>query len=72
MQLSHTIPKCTDTSSLAVLLAGVEHLYVHVVADNTPAHNLYLSLGYEQEAEETEAFARALRRPRRLLLHKQL
>jgi tmRNA-binding protein len=52
--------------------AGVQHLYVHVVADNTPAHNLYLSLGYVQEAEETEAFAHSLRRPRRLLLHKQL
>lgn len=52
--------------------AGVEHLYVHVVADNTPAHNLYLRAGYEQEAEETEAFAHSLRRPRRLILHKQL
>lgn len=51
---------------------GVEHLYVHVVADNSPARNLYISLGYELEAEETEAFAHALRRPRRQLLHKQL
>jgi hypothetical protein len=50
----------------------VEHLYVHVVHDNTPAHNLYLSLGYGQEAEETEAFAHAKRRPRRLILHKRL
>jgi tmRNA-binding protein len=47
-------------------------MYVHVVPDNTPAHNLYLQMGYKQESEETEAFAHALRRPRRLLLHKQL
>lgn len=45
---------------------------MHVVADNTPARNLYLSLGFEMEAEESEQFAHALRRPRRLLLHKQL
>ncbi|KAF8072392.1 Coatomer subunit gamma [Scenedesmus sp. PABB004] len=51
---------------------GVAHLYVHVVHDNAPARGLYARLGYEAEAEETEAFARALRRPRRLLLHKRL
>jgi ribosomal protein S18 acetylase RimI-like enzyme len=47
-------------------------MYVHVVHDNGAAQRLYSSLGYEKEAEETEGFARALRRPRRLLLHKQL
>eukprot|EP00878_Enallax_costatus_P041991 GHUV01048935.1.p2 GENE.GHUV01048935.1~~GHUV01048935.1.p2 ORF type:complete len:182 (+),score=35.88 GHUV01048935.1:1117-1662(+) len=51
---------------------GVQHMYVHVIYDNTAAQRLYNSLGYEQETEETESFARALRRPRRLLLHKQL
>eukprot|EP00775_Hariotina_reticulata_P012867 gene12867-12993_t len=53
---------------------GVKHMYVHVVHDNGAAQRLYSSLGYEKEAEETEGFARALRRPRprRLLLHKQL
>ncbi|WIA08025.1 hypothetical protein OEZ85_007495 [Tetradesmus obliquus] len=51
---------------------GVEHMYVHVVHDNAAAQQLYSSMGYEQETEETEGFARALRRPRRLLLHKQL
>lgn len=51
---------------------GVEHMYVHVVADNAPAAQLYRRLGFEREAQESEAFARALRRPRRLLLHKQL
>lgn len=60
-----------EATSLAAQ-QGVEHLYVHVVADNTPAHRLYLGLGFEQEAEESEGFARALQRPRRLLLHKQV
>lgn len=57
---------------LFILNAGVEHMYVHVVHDNAAAQQLYSSMGYEQETEETEGFARALRRPRRLLLHKQL
>lgn len=51
---------------------GVEHMYVHVIHDNIAAQQLYSGLGYEQETQETETFARALRRPRRLLLHKQL
>jgi tmRNA-binding protein len=63
---------CLHSKHAAAAAAGVEHMYVHVVADNAPAHSLYLSLGYQQEAEEAEAFAHALRRPRRLLLHKQL
>lgn len=51
---------------------GVRHLYVHVVADNAPAERLYLQMGFQMEEEETEAFARSLRRPRRKILHKQL
>lgn len=47
-------------------------MYVHVIHDNTAAQQLYSSMGYMQETEETEALAHALRRPRRLLLHKQL
>jgi hypothetical protein len=51
--------------------AGVEHLYVHVVADNMAAITLYCQrCGFEVEKEETEAFARQLNRPRRLLLHR--
>lgn len=45
---------------------------MHVVHDNAAARQLYGRLGFELETEETEAFARALRRPRRLLLHKAL
>lgn len=53
--------------------AGVEYLYVHVVADNAPALELYRSgCAFEVEAEESEAYARALQRPRRMLLVKQL
>jgi ribosomal protein S18 acetylase RimI-like enzyme len=47
-------------------------MYVHVVPDNTPAVELYKRLGYAVEAEETVAAARALGRPRRLLLCKHL
>lgn len=50
------------------------HLYVHVVHDNAAARALYegASGGFRVESEETEAFARGLARPRRLLLHKRL
>jgi ribosomal protein S18 acetylase RimI-like enzyme len=52
--------------------AGVRHLYVHVVADNTSAESLYTGCGFEVESEESEAYAHGLRRPRRKILHKQL
>ncbi|KAG2494066.1 hypothetical protein HYH03_007709 [Edaphochlamys debaryana] len=52
---------------------GVEWLYVHVVADNTPAVRLYCNaMGFQVEQEESEAYARSLQRPRRLLLAKGL
>jgi ribosomal protein S18 acetylase RimI-like enzyme len=50
---------------------GVRHLYVHVVADNEAAAGLYVAAGFEVEAEG-EAYARALQRPRRKILHKML
>jgi hypothetical protein len=56
----------------AAAVAGVRHLYVHVVADNVSAAGLYTGCGFEVEAEEGEAQARALRRPRRKILHKRL
>lgn len=52
---------------------GVRHLYVHVIHDNEPARRMYIErCGFEVEAEEREAVARALNRPRRLLLHRSL
>ena len=52
---------------------GIEHLYVHVIHDNTPAKSLYIDhCGFEFEAEEKETTARALNRPRRILLHRKL
>jgi ribosomal protein S18 acetylase RimI-like enzyme len=50
------------------------HLYVHVVHDNAAARALYQGqgAGFAVESEESEAFARGLARPRRLLLHKAL
>ncbi|KAI8466093.1 MAG: hypothetical protein J3K34DRAFT_70518 [Monoraphidium minutum] len=50
--------------------AGVAHLYVHVVASNDAAAALYGRMGFVVEAEETEAQARTLGRPRRKILHK--
>eukprot|EP00798_Chlamydomonas_sp_ICE-L_P027693 gene27693-7335_t len=53
---------------------GVSNLYVHVVHSNTPAVNLYQSstLGFKVEAEESESTAKALQRPRRLILTKPI
>ncbi|EFJ45206.1 hypothetical protein VOLCADRAFT_106017 [Volvox carteri f. nagariensis] len=53
--------------------AGVQWLYVHVVANNTPAVALYCNaLGFQVEQSESEGYARALQRPPRLLLAKCL
>lgn len=52
--------------------AGVQHLYVHVEASNSPAAALYLGSGFDVESEESEGYARALNRNRRLLLHRRL
>ena len=45
---------------------------VHVEAINAAAEALYLSSGFAVESEESEAYARALNRNRRLLLHTTL
>ncbi len=47
-------------------------MYVHVVHSNLPAVALYTAAGYQVEQQESENTARALRRPRRLLLRKDL
>ncbi|GAB4818850.1 hypothetical protein N2152v2_005896 [Parachlorella kessleri] len=48
---------------------GIHHLYVHVEAANAAAHKLYTEqCGFCLEQEESEGSARALNRPRRLLL----
>lgn len=51
---------------------GIEDLYVHVVAENQPARELYRTCGFAFEQEETAASARLLCRPRRLLLRNHL
>lgn len=52
---------------------GVQHLYVHVVADNTAARQLYIEqCGFQVEQQESEGFARTLNRPRRMLLYRSL
>ena len=47
---------------------GVEHMYVHVEAENVGAKRFYEAEGFVVESEETEAFALSLSRPRRFLL----
>jgi ribosomal protein S18 acetylase RimI-like enzyme len=54
------------------LRRGVRCIYVHVVHSNLPALALYTAAGYNVESQESENTARALRRPRRLLLRKEL
>ena len=57
---------------------GVSDLYVHVVADNTPALELYLRCGFQVESEESKNLAATTRggrgdkHARRLLLHQTL
>lgn len=51
---------------------GVEVLYVHVVADNLPAKELYEKSGFRVEQAESASAAHMLARPRRLLLRKRL
>lgn len=45
---------------------------MHVEACNTAAEALYRTCGFDVEAEESEGYARALNRNRRLLLHVRL
>ena len=52
---------------------SIRHVYVHVVHTNEPALSLYTKhCGFEIESEEKPSVARALNRPRRLLLHRSL
>jgi len=52
---------------------GIQHLYVHVEAANAAARQLYTEqCGFLLEQEESEGTARALNRPRRLLLWRPL
>ena len=52
---------------------GVKHMYVHVVEENAAARKLYeRTCGFGVEQIENASVARALNRPRRMLLHKEL
>lgn len=56
-----------------LLSTGVQFLYVHVAQDNTAAVQLYSShCNFQQEQKESDSYARALSRPSRLLLRKQM
>ena len=51
---------------------GVSDLYVHVVAENAPALQLYLNCGFEVESEESKKLAATHNHEPRLLLHQTL
>lgn len=52
---------------------GITHLYVHVAFDNQSAFHLYQDAGgFEVIQQEDGQIARALNRPRRLLMEKAL
>ena len=62
-----------ETACLEAYTIGVRHMYVHVVDENTAAVRLYEDkCGFKIEKEEHASLARALNRPRRLILHKML
>lgn len=64
---------CHGYTDASMLSTGVQFLYVHVAQDNTAAVQLYsIHCGFEQEQKESESYARALSRPSRLLLRKQI
>ena len=60
--------KLIDASFEVAKSWGVEHMYVHVEAENVGAKRFYEAEGFVVESEETEAFALSLSRPRRFLL----
>lgn len=61
------------TAAQHLAAQGVRYMYVHVAADNAAAVQLYMGPGgFGLEQEESEAAARALGRPRRLLLVQEL
>lgn len=61
------------TFGTPVCVQGVRYVYVHVAADNVAAVELYRGPGgFVLEQEESEGNARALGRPRRLLLVREL
>lgn len=62
-----------ESACLEAYDLGVRHMYVHVVDENTAAIRLYEDkCGFKIEKSEHAAMARALNRPRRLILHKML
>ena len=71
--LQKWVPGAAQWCEPGVLPAGVECLYVHVAHDNHAAMHLYCTrCGFHQEQSESEGYARALSRPRRYLLCRQL
>ena len=51
---------------------GFHELYLHVLENNQQARQLYLKLGYRLHKVDSDWSAWLLRRPRQLLLHKDL
>jgi ribosomal protein S18 acetylase RimI-like enzyme len=51
---------------------GLQDLYLHVLDNNQPALQLYLKAGYQLQEADPLWTTYFFKRPRRLLLHKQL
>ena len=64
--------KLLDSCETVAINSGFQELYLHVLADNHQARQLYLKAGYQ--TKQTDAFWQCwlLRQPQKLLMHKRL
>ncbi len=53
-------------------IMGYHDLYLHVMENNHPAQQLYLTMGYQLQQNDPDWLALLPGQPRRLLLHKHL
>ena len=51
---------------------GLQEIYLHVLTNNQPALQLYKSLGYQVQKDDSHWTNALLGQPQRLLLHKPL
>ena len=66
-------PMCSGAADLTTPCAGVQHMYVHVAADNEAAQHLYLhTCGFALEQQESASVGRLRGRSCHMLLHRQL
>lgn len=64
--------KLLNRCEAIVLDSGFQDLYLHVLADNRQARQLYAKAGYQTKQTDSLLPCWLLRRPQKLLLHKRL